>query len=610
MELKDRKRIINRLPKYSTGRSPMMAAYDNFNKLYNDNLSYKYQPMEQFKSTFDTSDFARQLPIEIPTRPGMAKLIEPDQLGAFSKSINPVNEITKPSTAELDSLKTKVNSSTTPKASKNVGGKLLGVAQGALGAMQLYGQVSEMSRAKINPEELMMQAGTSNVDIGDGISYERHNQINGSPAMDQVNSEITSGTIGAATTGASTGAAIGSVIPGVGTAVGAVAGGVIGGIAGLFGGSSRRKEEEKRIRHAMLLSKALNDDARMNAFTEKARKLENQKYGDQDEQLLYTYKDGGENINPYTGETYKSHLNDTAFGMMYGPSNAQTKKNEKIVHKEDGQYYVHKVKRGPNDNAYTYLFDTDDVITEKYAPFVEKSIKEGWYNDLLQAQAADRDMKQNRKINKIFKAAKGAEWYTNLIPALSGLLIGNHQYRDAVNQNIFKPDSYKQNRYLGSLADLDKLHIDQLPILQQMRAAQDRTMRALFRSGGLSTGQRATNLIASQHNTQDAIANALASHQQMNNQLKAAAANARLNYGSQEAQRAQQAYQWDADTYAKGHAARQQGMQMGLYNIQNALEQYFANEFKRKQFDRNMNLYEQDLALERNKINKMYGIRV
>jgi len=82
-------------------------------------------------------------------------------------------------------------------------------------------------------------------------------------------------------------------------------------------------------------------------------------------------------------------------------------------------------------------------------------------------------------------------------------------------------------------------------------------MRALFRSGGLSTGQRATNLIASQHNTQDAIANALASHQQMNNQLKAAAANARLNYGYQEAQRAQQAYQWDADTYAKGHAARQ-----------------------------------------------------
>jgi hypothetical protein len=35
-------------------------------------------------------------------------------------------------------------------------------------------------------------------------------------------------------------------------------------------------------------------------------------------------------------------------------------------------------------------------------------------------------MKQNRKINKIFKAAKGAEWYTNLIPALSGFLIGGY----------------------------------------------------------------------------------------------------------------------------------------------------------------------------------------
>jgi hypothetical protein len=35
-------------------------------------------------------------------------------------------------------------------------------------------------------------------------------------------------------------------------------------------------------------------------------------------------------------------------------------------------------------------------------------------------------------------------------------------------------------------------------------------------------------------------------------------------------------------------------MQMGLYNMQNALEQYFANEFKRKQFDENMKLYKED----------------
>jgi len=53
--------------------------------------------------------------------------------------------------------------------------------------------------------------------------------------------------------------------------------------------------------------------------------------------------------------------------------------------------------------------------------------------------------------------------------------------------------------------------------------------------------------------------------------------------------------QWDLDYYSKAHAARQQGMQMGLYNSLNQLQQYMANANKLRMFGDMKRLYEADI---------------
>ena len=63
-----------------------------------------------------------------------------------------------------------------------------------------------------------------------------------------------------------------------------------------------------------------------------------------------------------------------------------------------------------------------------------------------------------------------------------------------------------------------------------------------------------------------------------------------------------QAYQWDEDMYAKAHAARQQGMQMGMRNMVDQLNNYYANEFKRKQFNETMSLYKDDQKLRADEV--------
>lgn len=92
--------------------------------------------------------------------------------------------------------------------------------------------------------------------------------------------------------------------------------------------------------------------------------------------------------------------------------------------------------------------------------------------------------------------------------------------------------------------------------------------------------------------TQQNNASALFEHQGRENALRAQAAKASLEAGNQSATRQQQAYQWDEDMLAKAHAARENMLETSAYDRQNALESFFANKFKKNQFDRTMNLYE------------------
>jgi len=64
-----------------------------------------------------------------------------------------------------------------------------------------------------------------------------------------------------------------------------------------------------------------------------------------------------------------------------------------------------------------------------------------------------------------------------------------------------------------------------------------------------------------------------------------------LSAGAHDAQNRMAANQFDENYFAKSHASRQQGLQMGLYNLINSVQNYYANDFKRRQFNDTMDLY-------------------
>lgn len=509
-----------------------------------------------------------------------------------------------------------------PKSSLNlsgIAGKISGGVNGLIQAAGTINQISNASKATIDPNEMLMKYGTNQQSVG-GISFEQQNDIDANSEMAAVDASIKQNTLGAAASGASAGAAIGSVAGPIGGAIGGVVGGIGGFFGGLFGGKSRRRKEQERLRRAQAMADNKNINNRSRATTELLQKLEAEEYGDPTSQQLFEAKDGKDAVNPITNQTYKKFLVDTPEGMMYAPQNAWGSKGEWIESGDTGS--LHQIKRGPNDTARINVADNDTIYSAKLKnPETGNSIAEdvpayataGMLDELKLIQMNQRNMKNSKRKYMYGKTClpgfvDGAEWLTNFVPSLSGALIGLGQYSDAKNQDVYKPDTFKANPYTQvALNDLDKLRISAYPIMQQQRAAEARAASAINQSGGLSAGQRAISRIASLNATQQNIANALSSIQQQNNAYRANAAQARLNVGNQEAIHQQAAEQWDADMYAKAHAARQQGMQMGMYNFQNALEQYVANEFKRKQFNKTYGLYAADVKNQKDYIDFLKG---
>ena len=155
------------------------------------------------------------------------------------------------------------------------------------------------------------------------------------------------------------------------------------------------------------------------------------------------------------------------------------------------------------------------------------------------------------------------------------------------------PKSFVANPYeQDALQQLNSLHSDYYPVWAQNRELEGRGKSSIMQSGGLSAGQKMLGYMGLTNQTQQNNASALFEHQGRENALRAQAAKASLEAGNQSATRQQQAYQWDEDMLAKAHSARENMLETSAYDRQNALESFFANKFKKNQFDRTMNLYE------------------
>lgn len=177
------------------------------------------------------------------------------------------------------------------------------------------------------------------------------------------------------------------------------------------------------------------------------------------------------------------------------------------------------------------------------------------------------------------------------LTALGGL----SQILQARNQSLNRPTTYAPNQYeRQALTTMASRRASLYPQLQAMRDVEARNRWAIRNSGGLTGAQKYLANVASGIGLQRNYANVIDAANQLNNQYKGEWANAALQVGTQNAQRMQNSNQYRDEAYAKAHGARTQMEQIGMFNMLNAIQQFYANEFKRHQFERTMGLYDQD----------------
>lgn len=415
----------------------------------------------------------------------------------------------------------------------------------ALGAWAGGGVASGLNAVK-KTNELLAEVGTSNANVG-GIGYSAQNQIDSSKYMD----EYDSGTAKSFLTNP------------------------FEGITRIFG-RSKQEQAIKQANQRVAINNTFNRDA---ALTQKLQMDEVYKNTNSQTQLR-GYQDGR--------------------GSDYTGGFARLSNGEVLV---KGDQIIDRIPGLPNfkDGVTAYVGDAGVVSNHKVG---------GIRNSDYVMATGDvqgglmRDMfwrKQHGKSYKNGKLPEFAEGYLgNLIPSGLGMLASIGQYIDASSQDIRSPQIYSANPYEQSaLNDLSGLRINQYPVINQINNATARADQALNMSGGLSGYQRARLRNANLLNTQKSISDSLISAQTQNNAYKANLANAKMQLGNQYAQRMQQSRMFNEEMLAKAHAARQQGKQMGMYNFLNQLQSYYANEFKRRQFNDTIGLYRQQQNLDK-----------
>ena len=552
---------------------------------------FKNEGLPKYEDGTDQDTFARD---NIFQTQRMLQVGMSPKLKAFiTEGILPNYENVTKEVQRLQGLQNKVPSKIEDIVTSGIGISSVGVLEAGAKLGKYNKTVSDMNT----------EAGSEQQSVA-GNMFEAQRDIDSNKMEQEARAEADANTMNMMSKTAALGASAGSIIPGLGPVAGGVLGAVAGGLAGLFGKSSTLKKAKERIRKQQFEASVSRDVNRSAAISDWMNQRFERIRGNQASQQLY--RDGKMPTFTYKGV----ELKEKNSAVQSGETIARMSENGNISSPK-------RIPSGfPNDSAPANLKDNDIVFTEKYG-IADQSMYDPYGAYIRQGMLKQEGLLKSKdgfKFGKMPKYKDGKiDWMSNAIPSSLGMMAGLAQYFGAKRETPYRPNTYRRNPYANNaLSILAGLRMNELPILNQLRNAEARSNYALNNSGGLSGAQKYIGKIATAKNTQNSIAQALAGLQNYNNQYRSQYANALLQTGAQEAANRMTAMRADDDVYMKSHAARQQGMQMGIYNILNNLNQYAANEFKRKQFNSMYGLYTSELSEDAKKWlkNYNYGIRV
>lgn len=592
LDLKTRKYINNskiKLPGFEDGTVPFQSQQNNV-----------WNPSFQTSSGAYSSNPTMSIS-DIPSQPTVGNI--------QMKPID-VSTISAPNTATIpDASNFNPTIQGLPKVNKTAVmakyyGKQIGAAAGKVGmgvlsslpqAIGFIGQTKDAATYDKGVSELNQEAGESQHSAY-GIGFTQQNQADADAERKAVRRQNTRNTIGLMGSGAALGASIGSLFPGLGTVIGGAVGAIGGLAAGIFGGKHRKKVMERKLQEQNAFAQNQGDWARSGAGSVYLAQDIRKKEGDYSAQAMYPGVKNGKMPSFNKGKSV-----NTVFGKAMVGQNSWGSAGETIVDTVTGSSYTIPGKPNFKDTMPMFARGRDAVLSNHGASQYFQAT-----HDLGGALAMDYMYRANDsntyKNGKLPGCKEGM--LGNIIPSSLGAMMSVGQLLDAKNQDIASPNIYASNPYEQSaLNTLAGLRINEYPIINRLTQQRAESDYAIDNSGGLSGGQRARMRAANLATTQRNIADLLSNVQAQNNQYRSQFANAQMQLGTQQAQRRQQANQFRADMTARAHAARQQGIQMGWQNLLSQIQGFYANEFKRRQFNDTMDLYRQDQKLQRDRFN-------
>ena len=501
-------------------------------------------------------------------------------------------------------------------------------------------------------ESILTDGGTQQSNAM-GVGYQRYLGPNEDKEWKDLKRENFQNTLGTMGSGAALGASVGSIVPGIGTLVGGVGGALVGGIASIFGSSSRKRKLERALNRARLTAQSRN----MYAYSGAASKaLENDYYNDHantDNSVLYAnrakdlpmYNSGKDRV--WTPSGLSRNLPNALVGLGesivdFDNKTATLVKNGKRVGVDDQYANVNENTHiGGNDYDIQNYVNTGNLqtfaeqeqpltiaveklnktkaqltknpklssLTKNTLKFIDNSLDKKMSD--IKTIADRQSMQHNNKQNAMRAYWNGKDDNQLVDPIVAGMahlpsMIGGLLQLSDSKKQISVPNFYRSNPYEG-LA-INNLRKNYYNPYNQLNSINNALRYSLYGLNGLTGAQRAKAAIAATLGAGMNSAKIYDQAQDINNKYNSERANMYANLGQQERaariNAAENAYKY----LQQGAATAYKMRNIGWANVNNSLEQTYADMFKLNMAKRNLDLFNAQLTQEqRNYLKSLNG---
>lgn len=494
-------------------------------------------------------------------------------------------------------------------------------------------------------ESILTDGGTQQSNAM-GVGYQRYLGPNEDKEWKDLKRENFQNTLGTMGSGAALGASVGSIVPGIGTLVGGVGGALVGGIASIFGSSSRKRKLERALNRARLTAQSRN----MYAYSGAASKaLENDYYNDHtntDNSVLYAnrgkdlpmYNSGKDRV--WTPSGLSRNLPNALVGLGesivdFDNKTATLVKNGKRVGVDDQYANVSEDTHiGGNDYDIQNYVNTGNLqtfaeqeqpltiaveklnktkaqltknpnlssLTKNTLKFIDNSLDKKMSD--IKTIADRQSMQHNNRQNAMRAYWNGKDDNQLVDPLVAGMahlpsMIGGLLQLSDSKKQISVPNFYRSNPYEG-LA-INNLRKNYYNPYNQLNSINNALRYSLYGLNGLTGAQRAKAAIAATLGAGMNSAKIYDQAQDINNKYNSEIANMYANLGQQERaariNAAENAYKY----LQQGAATAYKMRNIGWANVNNSLEQTYADMFKLNMAKRSLDLYNAQLTPEQRK---------